>query len=81
MAEPASRRDYHSATTGAPSCRLGGDLAYELRAVTLGGKAKDGGMQPVTGKYVVVWKEGDGGVWRLHRDIWNMTPTSAPASD
>jgi ketosteroid isomerase-like protein len=28
------------------------------------------------GKYVVVWKKGDDGIWMLHVDIWN---TSLPA--
>ncbi|TIR04878.1 MAG: hypothetical protein E5X37_28660 [Mesorhizobium sp.] len=27
---------------------------------------------PRLGKYIVVWKKGDDGTWRLHRDIWNL---------
>ena len=26
----------------------------------------------LTGKYIVIWKQDDGGNWRLHRDIWNF---------
>ena len=32
----------------------------------------DGAPVAVTGKYIVIWKRGDDGVWRLHRDIWNF---------
>jgi ketosteroid isomerase-like protein len=28
-------------------------------------------MTTVAGKYIVVWKKGEDGTWRLHRDIWN----------
>ena len=41
--------------------------AYEVGRVKL---ATSGG--PAEGKYIVIWKQGDDGVWRLHRDIWNM---------
>ena len=27
-----------------------------------------------TVKYIVVWRRGDDGAWRLHRDIWNSMP-------
>jgi ketosteroid isomerase-like protein len=32
------------------------------------------GSAAATVKYVVVWKRGDGGQWRLYRDIWNNLP-------
>ena len=28
----------------------------------------------IKGKYVVVWKKGSDGTWRLYRDIWNADP-------
>jgi hypothetical protein len=31
-------------------------------------------MVTAVGKFIVVWPRGDDGVWRLHRDIWNMDP-------
>ena len=54
-----------------------GNLAYEVGTFSLQAPGEDG--QPVTaeGKYVVVWKKGADGTWRLHRDIWNMTPPPA----
>jgi uncharacterized protein (TIGR02246 family) len=51
-----------------------GDLAYETGRVALSAPGTDGAMVPVTGKYIVVWQRGDDGMWRLHRDIWNMDP-------
>jgi len=33
-----------------------------------------GGRVAVTGKYIVLWKRGDDGVWRLKWDIWNDNP-------
>jgi ketosteroid isomerase-like protein len=30
-------------------------------------------MQPISGKYVVVWQKGGDGVWKLHVDIWNSS--------
>ncbi len=47
----------------------GDDLAYEVgtyRLIAPGNQVAD------HGKYVVVWKR-QGGVWRLHRDIWNSS--------
>ena len=49
-----------------------GDAAYEMGTVTLSAPAEGGGRQPVAGKYVVVWRKGADGAWRLHRDIWNL---------
>lgn len=49
------------------------DTAVEVGTYTL---RAAGGQVADTGKYVVVWKT-EGGIWRLHRDIWN---TSQPAA-
>ena len=49
-----------------------GDTAVEIGRYTL--MAGDDSVADA-GKYVVVWKQQDGG-WKLHRDIWN---TSQPA--
>ncbi|WP_292193430.1 DUF4440 domain-containing protein [Mesorhizobium sp.] len=48
------------------------NLAYEVGAFTLDVPSKDGAVSAVAGKYIVVWKKGDDGTWRLHRDIWNF---------
>ena len=47
------------------------DLAYEVGAFTLDVPSEGGALSTVAGKYIVVWKKGDDGTWRLHRDIWN----------
>ena len=44
-----------------------GDTAYEVGKYELRG---EGNKVLDHGKYVVVWKRGQG-QWRLHRDIWN----------
>lgn len=53
-----------------------GDLAYEVGAVALTATGSDGDRVPVSGKYIVVWQRADDGVWRLHRDIWNLDPAN-----
>ena len=52
-----------------------GDLAYEVGSATL--KPRAGGAPPASVKYVVVWRRGQDGAWRLHRDIWNPNPQAA----
>ena len=47
--------------------RARGDAAYEVGRVNL--TTPNGSAE---GKYIVIWRQGDDGVWRLHRDIWNM---------
>ncbi|MER8578508.1 DUF4440 domain-containing protein [Mesorhizobium sp. M1423] len=49
-----------------------GNLAYEVGAFTLSVPSKGGAPSTVAGKYIVVWKKGGDGTWRLHRDIWNL---------
>lgn len=51
-----------------------GDLAYEVGTVALTAAGSDGDRVPVSGKYIVLWQRADDGVWRLHRDIWNLNP-------
>jgi ketosteroid isomerase-like protein len=43
------------------------DTAYEVGQADL--KVSSGQV-----KYMVVWRRGDDGAWRLHRDIWNSMP-------
>jgi len=45
------------------------DTAYEVGQADL--KVTSG---QATVKYMVVWRRGDDGAWRLHRDIWNSMP-------
>ena len=46
---------------------MAGDMVVEIGSVEL----DLAGRQTATAKYVVVWKQEDGG-WRWHIDIWNM---------
>lgn len=48
-----------------------GATAVEVGKATLG---VAGGTQVALVNYVVVWRRGGDGVWRLHRDIWNNRP-------
>ena len=52
----------------------GGDFAYEVGTLSLDAPDKSGGVTMIKGKYVVVWKKGSDGTWRLYRDIWNADP-------
>ena len=49
-----------------------GDLATEVGSLTATVPGEDGNKVPLAGKYIVLWKRGDDGTWRLHRDIWNF---------
>jgi uncharacterized protein (TIGR02246 family) len=49
-----------------------GDTAIEVGKYTLLGAE---GQVADVGKYLVVWKT-EGGVWKLHRDIWNTSQPS-----
>lgn len=49
-----------------------GDTAMEVGAVTATLPGEDGGSAALTGKFIVLWKKGADGTWRLHRDIWNF---------
>ena len=50
-----------------------GDLAFEIGRFRLYGA--DGKVME-SGKDLVVWKR-ERGVWKIHRDIWNDSPTPA----
>jgi uncharacterized protein (TIGR02246 family) len=52
-----------------------GDLAYEIGSFSLQAPAENDTMMTATGNYVVVWKHGADGNWRLHVDTWNDAPT------
>ena len=51
-----------------------GDMATEVGTFTLTAPDGNGGRITGHGKYIVLWRKGEDGVWRLHRDIWNDTP-------
>jgi len=49
-----------------------GDTAIEVGRLAGTVPAEGGGTNAVAGKFIVAWKRGDDGTWRLHRDIWNL---------
>jgi uncharacterized protein (TIGR02246 family) len=51
-----------------------GDLAYEIGSFSMQAPAENNAMTTATGNYVVVWKRGADGTWRLHVDTWNDAP-------
>jgi ketosteroid isomerase-like protein len=48
--------------------------ASEDAACEVGEALLDLATGRMTVKYVVVWRKGQDGSWRLHRDIWNSLP-------
>jgi uncharacterized protein (TIGR02246 family) len=53
-----------------------GEFAYEIGTWSMPVGEEEGGAVE-QGKYLVVWKRGADGTWKLHADIWN---TSTPAA-
>jgi len=51
-----------------------GDMAYEVGELSYSARDSSGQRKTATGKYMVVWKKGQDGTWRLYRDIWNGNP-------
>jgi ketosteroid isomerase-like protein len=50
-----------------------GDMVCEIGKVEITIGPQEEGMEPLqdVGKYVVIWKKSDVGVWQLYIDIWN----------
>jgi len=51
-----------------------GDMAVDIGMLALTAPDGAGGTVSLSAKYIVIWQLGDDGVWRLHRDTWNMNP-------
>jgi uncharacterized protein (TIGR02246 family) len=51
-----------------------GEMAYEVGEVSYSAPDSSGQRKTANGKYIVVWKKGEDGTWRLYRDIWNGNP-------
>ena len=48
-----------------------GDTAYEIGQYTMSIEVAGGEPIKDFGDYLVIWKRGIDGIWRLHVDIWN----------
>lgn len=53
---------------------IDGDLASDFGHYTASGIRDGEAWGPSSGKYLVVWKRGDDGRWRMLRDMWNSRP-------
>lgn len=51
---------------------VAGDTAYEL-AVYSEKQVAQGEAMRLDGRYLIVWKRGDDGVWRVHRILFNYS--------
>lgn len=58
----------HSATP--VSLTIEGRMAYD-QGYYEGANMRDGKEQAFSGKYLIVWRKGDDGVWRMAQDMWN----------
>lgn len=58
-----------------------GDLAYEIGEFTLQVPIEGGKPTTATGKYLVVWKRGGDGVWRLKVHTWNGSAGAMASGD
>lgn len=53
-----------------------GDVASDYGRYEIAGEANGEAWGPSHGKYVVVWKRGADGAWRMYLDMWNRGPAA-----
>lgn len=58
--------------------RVVDDSAYELAWYSETLQGQDGSSTPVQGRYLIVWKRGRDGNWRVHRNLFNLASGSHP---
>ena len=51
-----------------------GDVAHDYGRFRIAGEADGTPWGPSFGKYVVVWRRGTDGQWRMYLDMWNRGP-------
>jgi uncharacterized protein (TIGR02246 family) len=61
-------------TLQAREVEASGDLAYEIGSFSVQVPTENKDMVTAGGNYVVVWRRGAEGSWRLHIDTWNDAP-------
>ncbi len=71
---PEGRRITHHKLT-AVEVEVSGTMASDFGHYEISGENGDQAWGPVHGKYVVVWKQGADGRWRMHLDMWNSRPS------
>ncbi len=54
---------------------VSGTMASDFGHYEISGENGDQAWGPAYGKYLVVWKRGADGQWRMHLDMWNSRPS------
>jgi len=54
-----------------------GNTSYDVGTLSLDVPGENGELSAIAGKFIVVWKYGGDGQWRMHRDIWNLDPVAS----
>ena len=70
---PEGRRITHHKITPV-AVDLSGNMASDFGHYEVSGVNGDQAWGPSYGKYLIVWKRGDDGRWRMHLDMWNSRP-------
>lgn len=69
---PGARVTRHVATP--TQIRVEGDIAYDYGVYEIAGEQGGRTWGPSHGKYVIVWRRGADGAWRMQLDMWNSRP-------
>lgn len=70
---PEGRRITHHQITPV-EVEISGSMASDFGHYEVSGENDGEPWGPAYGKYVIVWKRGDDGRWRMHLDMWNSRP-------
>lgn len=54
--------------------KLLGEFAYDYGYYEVQGRNGEEPWGPTYGKYLIVWKRDQSGVWKMHLDMWNSRP-------
>ena len=53
---------------------VSGSMASDFGHYEISGENNGVAWGPTYGKYLIVWKRGEDGQWRMHLDMWNSRP-------
>lgn len=70
---PDGRKVTHHRSTS-EEIIIEGKYAYDWGYYEGAAGPVDGEARPFNGKYVIVWRQDDDGVWRMVQDMWNSMP-------
>lgn len=69
---PGRTITHHKIT--AVEIKITGDFAYDYGYYEISGANNGEAWGPNYGKYLIVWKRGSDGAWKMHLDMWNSRP-------